>query len=64
MAVEEPFGPEVLVQLKEREEALRKASRLAEKATAGGFDVGVQKKQITELQQRLIQIKRTFFPGQ
>lgn len=62
--VEAPFTEETLRDLKRQEENLKEAKTLIERAKRGGFDVTDPEKRVGELQERLVKIKRAFFPGQ
>jgi len=61
---EGPFDESTLRELLAQEAKLKEASALVEKGIRGGFDLQQQREQVTELQAKLMQIKRTFWPGQ
>ncbi len=61
---QDPFDENTLRELIAQEAKLKEASALVDKAIRGGFDLQQQRKQVTDLQAKLMQIKRTFWPGQ
>lgn len=61
---QDPFDENTLRELVAQEAKLKEASALVEKAIRGGFDLQQQRQQVTDLQAKLMQIKRTFWPGQ
>ncbi len=61
---QDPFDENTLRELVAQEAKLKEASAPVEKAIRGGFDLQQQRQQVTDLQAKLMQIKRTFWPGQ
>lgn len=61
---QDPFDENTLRELIAQEAKLKEASALVDKGIRGGFDLQQQRKTVTDLQAKLMQIKRTFWPGQ